>query len=160
MTFTDLAFDQDEDGIFDLVIEDGDFKLTEGFESALLVSLFSDRRAYLDEVPDPEKRRGWIGDLVAETPGDKIGSGLWFYEQSRLSVDDENGVRDEAEKSLDWAITDSWITLAQAQTAKTASKRSLKLNITLTMLDGGVSSYAFEVADATQRGAIVRQAFC
>ncbi len=156
MTFTDLAFEQDEDGIFDLVIEDGDFKLTEGFETALLVSLFSDRRAYLDEVPDPEKRRGWVGDLVSETTGDKIGSGLWFYEQSRLSVDDENGVRDEAEKSLDWAITDNWITLAQAQTEKTASKRSLKLNITLTMLDGGVSSYAFEVADATQRGAIVR----
>lgn len=156
MTFTDLAFDQDEDGIFDLVIEDGDFKLTEGFETALLVSLFSDRRAYLDEVPDPEKRRGWIGDLVSEKPGDKIGSGLWFYEQSRLSVDDENGVRDEAEKSLDWTITDSWITHVQAQTEKIPSKRSLKLNLTLTMLNGGVSSYAYEVADATQRGAFVR----
>lgn len=156
MTYTDLAYKQDNDGIFDLIIENGDFQLTEGFETALLVSLFSDRRAYQDEIADPVKRRGWIGDLVSELPGDRIGSGLWFYEQSRLTKDDENGVRDEAEKSLSWAVADNWITHAQAQTMQVPSKRTLKLNISLTMIDGGVSSYAFEVADATRRGSFVR----
>lgn len=157
MTYTDLAFTQDEDGIFDLIIEDGDFKLTKGFETALLTSLFSDRRAYVDEVPNPLKRRGWIGDLVSETPGDKYGSGLWLkIRQSRLDKEDQNFVRDESEKCLQWAVNDRLLNYVQANTEAQPSKRSLKLNITLTALDGGVSSYAFEVANATRRGNLAR----
>ncbi len=156
MSYTDLAFEQDDDGLFDLIIEDGDFKLAEGLETALLVSLFSDRRAYFDEVPDPLKRRGCIIDLVAEEPGDKYGSGLWFYEQSRLSTEVRNGIKNEAEMSLQWTVTDKLATFVQADAIRKPADRSLALNITLTALNGGVTCHAFKIADATRRGALVR----
>lgn len=156
MSYTDLAFEQGDDGLFDLIIEDGDFKPTEGLETALLVSLFSDRRAYADEVPDPLKRRGTIIDLVPEEPGDKYGSGLWFYEQSRLSTEVRNGVRNEAEMSLQWTVADRLATFVQAEATREPANRLLNLNISLTALDGGLSSYVFKIADATRRGAFVR----
>lgn len=155
MNFIDLEFERDAEGFYDLAIENGDFKLTQGFETALLVSLFSDRRAYGDEVPDPLKRRGWIGDLVSGISGDKIGSGIWFYEQSRLTIDVENGVRSEANMSLQWAVNENLLTFVEADTKQSPDKRRLTLNITLTALNGGVTTKAFEMADATRTGSFV-----
>ena len=56
--YVDLAYAQDDEGVFDLVIDEdmADFDTTDGLESAIVVSLFSDRRAYRDEVGDPMKR--------------------------------------------------------------------------------------------------------
>lgn len=156
MTYIDLAHDQDGDKMFDLVIENGDFKTTEGLETALLTSLFSDRRAYADEVNDPLKRRGWIGDLVSQIPGDKFGSGIWFYEQSRLTQTVENGVRSEADLALQWLLSEQLATFVNAETDIERATRTLKINITITSLNGGVSSRAFEIADATRRGAFIR----
>lgn len=155
--FTDLSYERLDDGIYDLVIDEstGDLLTTDGLESALFVSLFSDRRAYADEVSDPRKRRGWIGDLVAEVTGDKHGSGLWLYEQHRLTPSVENGVRLEAEQALEWLIDEDLVTFVSAETVRLPSARTLNIKITLTALDGGVSTRAFELADATRRGALV-----
>lgn len=156
MRYIDLAYEIDGDNHYDLIIENGDFKLTGGIETALLVSLFSDRRAYADEVPNPLNRRGWIGDIVADEPGDKHGSGLWFYEQSRLITDVENGVRDEAEKSLRWTVTDQLANFVDVKTAKHPGNRRLTINIKLTALNGGVSSHAYDVVQSTNSGAFAR----
>ena len=68
----------------DIVIEDGDLKADNGLETAALISLFSDKRITLEQIPDPENetdRRGWWADLISEPLDDEIGSRLWVLER-------------------------------------------------------------------------------
>ena len=82
----DLEHTIDAEGSFDLVIENGDFKTSAGLESPLVVSLFSDRRAFDDEgISDPLRRRGWLGSTIAGGTDHNFGSGLWLYEQARMT---------------------------------------------------------------------------
>lgn len=152
--YTDLAYTIDEEGLYDLEIDPdtGDFVVTDGLESALFVSLFSDRRAYEDEVRDPLKRRGWIGDLVSDVPGDRFGSGLWLYEQRRLTGEVAAGVRIEAEAALNWMVQDGLARTVQAAVLSRPADRAIDLAITIALPDGGTTSRAYVLADATRYG--------
>ncbi len=156
--YTDLAYEQDDEGIFDLIIDEdqADFETTDGLESAIVVSVFSDRRAYKDEVGDPMRRRGWIGDLVSEVPGDLHGSGLWLYEQSRLTQEVVTGVRQEAEQCLEWMIQEDLVLSVSAAVASDPVKRQLRLVITTSSPTGGTSVRAYELANATRNGTLAR----
>ncbi len=156
--YVDLAHVQDSEGMFDLVIDAGnrDLLTTDGLESAFLVSLFSDRRAAADEVADPMERRGWLGNASAEVPGDNYGSGYWLYEQRRLTQAVATGVRHETEDALGWMLD---LALAREVTAATEivpDKRRLVIRVETTEPDGGVTSRAYVLADATRQGAFVR----
>lgn len=153
--FVDLAYARDDEGVYDLVLDNGDLKVTDGLETAIFVSLFSDRRAYLDEVSDPLRRRGWIGDLVSDEPGDRHGSGLWLYEQHRLTDAVASGVRSEASQALTWMIDEGLVTFVDANVVRHPQTRTLAIAITLTALNGGVSTRAFDLADATRTGSLV-----
>ena len=140
-------FERRSDGIYDISIEDEDrdLRTVTGYETAIMCSLFTDRRAAADEVADPWKRRGWIGNLVAETPGDNYGSGLWLFEQRRGTPDVIAGVSDEARKSLDWMIEGRLVLSIDAQASYDPAKRLMTLSMTATDLLGGVSRKSFEL---------------
>jgi len=88
---------------YDLQIDDdGDIKSSDTFDTAIIVSLFSDQRADASEVPASQNRRGWIGN--ESTPGEEIGSKLWLYEQTRLTQTNLNGIVDAARQSLRWFV--------------------------------------------------------
>lgn len=62
----------------DMVIENGDLKADESLETASLISLFSDKRITLEELPPGEEdQKGWWGDQISTPEGDRIGSKLW-----------------------------------------------------------------------------------
>lgn len=66
----------------DLVIEDGDLKADNGFETSALISCFSDARVTFEELPKGElDQMGWWADLISEVQGDKIGSRLWVLDR-------------------------------------------------------------------------------
>ncbi len=93
----------------DLSIEDGDLESDDGLETAVIISLFTDRRARDDdELPDPNNpdRRGWWGDLVAEVADDQIGSRLWLLERSKTTPDVLVKAKEYAEEALSWMIED------------------------------------------------------
>lgn len=154
--YVDLAVAQDDEGIFDLIIDGTDLETTDGLETAIIVSEFSDRRAYPEEVADPMKRRGWIGDLVSDVPGDRHGSGLWLYEQSRGTRSSSNGVRTEAQRALDWMIEERLIVASAARIANDPAKRTFTLVIETEMPGGGTSIRAFELAKATRDGLLAK----
>ena len=152
--FIDLQVRQDSDGIFDLVIDEpaADFAVVDGLEPAIIASLFSDRRAASDEVSDPLKRRGWIGNLVSEVAGDNFGSGLWLYEQRRLSGDVISGLRLEAEQSMAWMIDMRLAAGVEARVLAVPAKRQTLMAIDIIETSGDTTSFAYRLADATQRG--------
>jgi phage gp46-like protein len=70
-------------GYYDFSLENGDFKLTNGLETALFMSIFCEKRAAPSEMPAPETRRGWWGNTVLGYGNYEIGSKLWLLEQAR-----------------------------------------------------------------------------
>jgi len=156
--YTDILLEQDDEGIWDLVFTDDetDIKVDDGLEAAIVTSLFSDRRAAPDEVTNPMRRRGWIGNLVAEVPGDNFGSGLWLYEQARLHGPVIAGVRTEAEQALDWMVGQGIVTSVDARVVADPESRRLFLAIDLTQTSGDETSRAYRLADATHRRIIAR----
>lgn len=91
-------------GLYDITIDDdGDIASEDNFDTAIIVSLFTDRRASVSEVADARYRRGWVGNESNEF---EIGSKLFLYFQSRLTNDVLNGVRDAAAEALQWFVDD------------------------------------------------------
>lgn len=152
-TFTDFAIAQDITGTYDLSLDavNRDAGLTDGLGSAIFASLFSDRRARADEIAAPMARRGWIGDLVSDIPGDHFGSGLWLYEQSRLTPDIAAAIAAEARNALQWMIDDRLCSSVAVQVVRSDAQRAIALNVTVGLTEGGVSQHAFVLANATRR---------
>lgn len=149
--FTDVLMEQGEDGIYDLVIDEasGDFATTGGLETAILCSLFSDRRAEADEVADPWKRRGWIGNLLADTPADNYGSGLWLYEQRRATEDVRAALRLEVIQSLQWLVAAGLAVAIDALIAYNPAKRRVVITVFVTDKLGGVSQHSHTIWSRT-----------
>lgn len=88
----------------DFGIEENDYVLDEGLESAVFLSLFTDRRAEAGDVlPEGETdRRGWWGD----TNDDKIGSRLWLLSRSKQTTDTLTRAQEYATEALQWMLDD------------------------------------------------------
>lgn len=89
---------------------DGDFVVDKGLETAVIISLFTDRRAKEDDIlPDinSDDRKGWWGDLLApEIEGDEIGSRLWLLQRSKTTNQVINKAKTYIEEALQWMIDD------------------------------------------------------
>lgn len=155
---TDLEFEQGPDGIFDISVDSStrDLATVSGLETATVMSLFSDRRARADEVADPMRRRGWIGNLVSDIPNDNFGSGLWLYEQRRLLPEVSNGVRNEAEAALEWQSMDGIAKSVAAEVVSDPVTRSVSLRIIIKIADGGRHSASYVLVNGTRTGLLAR----
>lgn len=140
----DIKLVKQPDTSYDIEFENGDFKIDDGLETSLIVSLLSDRRASETQVFLPQFRRGWIGDLVTTLPGFKFGSHIWLSEQSRITQETLSTISDSAEKSLGWMLTINLIVKVEAKAIITAQS-SILLTIVVTSPDGSVSSKAFNL---------------
>ena len=75
-------------------------------ETAILISLFSDREASSDDIiPDGTgDPRGWIGDVDQDY---KIGSRLWLLERAKQTQETLRLASDYIAEALQWLIDDS-----------------------------------------------------
>lgn len=106
----DIALDKNEDGIFDISFaDDGDLTTTEGFDTALKMSIFCERRADASEIPTARLRRGWIGNILSDVPDFEIGSKRWLFDQARMEDDTVNGITDAVRDSLTWLVEDGFL---------------------------------------------------
>lgn len=146
----DIELRPDAAGIYDITIVNGDFQGDDGLETSLIVSLLSDARADESQIPQPESRRGWIGDLVAPVPGFQYGSLLWLLEQARLTQKTLAQAENNAREALNWMIEDG---LAQAiDVIASRQDSSLILDITVISPDGSVIRKAFDLWRKTLGG--------
>lgn len=79
------------------------------FETAVLLSLYTDRRVEASEVPDGVDRGGWWGASFPKVDGDIEGSRFWLLFAYGGSANEENRRRSEeyATEALSWMIEDS-----------------------------------------------------
>jgi len=80
----------------------------DGLETAVIISLFTDRRAEDDDViPDgTQEHRGWWGDDFNDDAADRIGSRLWLLSREKQLSEVLNRSRQYAEQALRWLIDD------------------------------------------------------
>lgn len=91
----------------DMVIENGDLKPDNGLETAALITLFSDKRVTLEELPEGESdARGWWADLVADPEDDEIGSKLWLLDRRKTLNVTASEMESILADAFNWLIED------------------------------------------------------
>lgn len=73
---------------------------------AVLVSLFTWRRANPDDALPGDQRQGWWGDSFPAVPNDRIGSRLWLLARAKLVPETITRAREYAEEALRWLVED------------------------------------------------------
>lgn len=107
MTDAALIWD-DQSFSADLALAAGDLATDTGLHGALLVSLFTDRRARADDVLPSEDgdRRGWWGDVTAAEADDLIGSRLWLLSREKLTARVLARAREYGLEAVAWLLRD------------------------------------------------------
>lgn len=102
---------------------------------AVQISLFTWRRANVDDVLDDDQRFGWWGDSFPSVADDRIGSRLWLLRRVKLTTQTELDAEFYAREALQWLIDDGHIRAVEIQTERLDAQR-LNLRIFLALADG------------------------
>lgn len=126
-----------------------DLESDEGLETAVIISLFSDRRAKIDDpLPDPNNsdRRGWWGDLISDIEDDQIGSRLWLLDREKTTESVLVRAKEYAEESLQWIIVDGVAAKVAviAERQGTPGNDRLALGVQIFKKDGTEEALNFE----------------
>jgi len=132
---------------FDVGLAGPDLATDDGLETAVLVSLFTDRRSEPDDrLPDgSDDLRGWWGDTFADQPNDRIGSRLWLLGREKQTSAVVERAREYAKEALAWLIADGAaksVTVA----AEIATTGVLALAIEIERPDTSQISYRYSYA--------------
>ena len=131
-------------GEADLAIDGADLAADDGLETAVIISLFTDRRVEEDELPAGETdRRGYWGDDLNEEPGDLTGSKLWLLSREKETPEVLVRAEEYSLEALEWLVTDGHVRAVQA-VASWVRRGVLALCIVLDLRDGSAREYQFQ----------------
>lgn len=108
----------------DLLFGNNDLTMDNGLTTAVIISLFTDRRADKNDILpdiDSKDRRGWWGDLTSEFPNDKIGSRLWLLERSKTLPEVLEKVKLYCFEALQWMIDDGVVAKIEVEVERQGS---------------------------------------
>jgi phage gp46-like protein len=131
----------------DLSITDGDLTLEDGLETAVLLSLFIDRRAEDDdELDNPNDKRGWWGDQVTSFPGDRIGSRLWLLERAKTNIETLRAAEEYALEALEWMKEDGVVEDVEVEAYRVKIKNTevLGLKVMLKKFEGNNETFIYD----------------
>lgn len=149
MTITDFKLEQDPNtGLFDLVIANGDFATVSGIETYVDLSLLLDQRANKSEIANPERRRGWIGDILRPLINDTIGTKTWLYYQSRNTREVGQAIENSWRNSLQRLIREGYATKVDVTAVQVGEGFEIKVDITGPT--GGVQSREYRTFVSTE----------
>jgi phage gp46-like protein len=116
--------------------------------TSVLISLFSDRRARADD-PLPNNsdgdRRGWLGDALADTEGDRIGSRLWLLKREKQTEETRRRAEEYCREALAWLIDDG-LAVRVDVTAEWVAMGILGVEIVIFQADGTAVTQKVNVA--------------
>jgi len=91
----------------DLALSCCDLAKEDGLRTAVTISLFTDRRADANELPEGESDpRGWWGDGLADEGEGPIGSKLWLIAREKQTETVRQRAEEYAREALVWLVED------------------------------------------------------
>lgn len=102
---------------------------------AVVISLFTWRRAATDDPVDDDERYGWWGDSYPTIADDRIGSRLWLLRRVKLTADTQRDAEFYAREALQWMLDDGQVLDVDVISERADSYR-LNLQVILTVLTG------------------------
>ena len=143
----DLSFIYDQDKRHnDIKIVGGDFLLSDEIETAVELSLFSDRRATLDEIQtfqsgvrERQSRRGFWANTFKEF---SQGSGLWLLQREKKTASTLARARKFCTDSLQW-MADEGIVASITPTVS-FSGDALVIHVAVVKPDGQDGTFKYQ----------------
>ena len=129
-------------GSGDLCVVGADLLADTGLQTAVLVSLFSDRRVREEELPSGvSTRRGWWGDRLADD-NDQIGSKLWLLRREKQTAQVLVRAEGYCREALAWMLSDDVATALDV--AVTYTRRAwMLIRITIVLPDDTQREFQF-----------------
>lgn len=129
---------------FALALAGADLAAGDGLRTAVLVSLFTDRRANDDDViPDgTDNRRGSWADAWPDDDRDLIGSRLWLLSRDKQLPAVLDRAKKYSEEALAWMI-DDWVARAVTVDAEWTARGVLGLHTAIRLADGSLFTDVF-----------------
>lgn len=123
---------------FDIALDGPDLATDEGLQTAVTLSLFTDRRAEADDdIPDGSNdRRGWWADAWPQVEGDQWGSRQWLLYREKDLPSVLQRAQAYAEEALAWMLEDG-VARAVNVRAERVRRAMLGIHIEIEKPDGG-----------------------
>ena len=102
---------------------------------AVLISLFTWRRALTDDPVDDEELFGWWGDSYPDIADDRIGSRLWLLRRVKLTDATQRDAEFYTNEALRWLLDDGHAIAIEITSEKVDISR-LNLTVILTVPGG------------------------
>lgn len=140
---TDVALLQSDISEFLYSVEGADFLTDEGLETAVIISLFTDRRVSDEELPTgADSKRGWWGDVFPDVNGDQIGSKLWTLDRSSLTEDTAGDAETFGNEALAWLVDDG-VAASATVVASIELPNCIRLEVEIVKPDGSTNQFDF-----------------
>jgi hypothetical protein len=134
-----LIFNEDQQ-YYDIDFKNGDFLLTQGLETAILMSIYCQQRD--DSIEVSSSRGGWAGNELQSVAGFQQGSKLWTLYQSAATEDVANLAQNFIEDALQWLIDDG---IAEEISVVTSVIDNSKLQAEVTITrNSNIETFKFE----------------
>lgn len=106
-----------------------------GLIRAVMISLYTWRRAATDDPVDDEELYGWWGDSYPAIADDRIGSRLWLLRRVKLTEATQRDAEFYANEALSWMLDDGHV-IGIEITSERADINRLNLGVILTITVG------------------------
>ena len=133
----------DNDDLYDIEIDDlGDIKKTDSLDTALLMSVFCEKRADESEVINVDRRGGDWSNALNDVQDYEIGSKLWLLNQSRSSQENILLGKNFIEEGLNWLIDDNIVKSILVNQSK--DNRKFIYNIEIEQNNNSINNYLID----------------
>lgn len=135
----------------DFTVGSDDVTGDDGLETAIMLSLFTDRRAEAGDVlPDGETdRRGYWGDEFGDVEGDRFGSRLWLLARAKAGQESLRDAQEYATEALQWLLDDK-VTDRLEVTTEFVTREVMGIAVTLYRPKADPVEYRFHYTWAAQ----------
>jgi len=124
---------------FDISMKNQDLETDAGLKTAAIISLFTDRRVGIEELPSRETdQRGWWGDMFSQVDQDQIGSRLWLLQRSKQTDETLSQAREYCLEALAWMVEDGLAASLNVITSY-ASRGIMHIEITIQKPKGNIN---------------------
>lgn len=146
-----------ESGLIDLAIAANGLLAETSLETAIIISLLTDRRAEPDDLlpvnglqtstPLPPDRKGWAGDALSD---DRIGSRLWLLVREKRTEETRKRAIFYCEEALQWLVTDGHVVGVDVEAEwNPQNTERLDVAIVVTTINGEQQSFNISLRGQT-----------